>query len=58
MKTTTRYIIFLTASLILCCIPCKAQNKSGGVCLSLWKNIATQPSDTTQTTYLNLGVVS
>lgn len=58
MKTTTRYIIFLTASLILCCIPCKAQNKSGGVCLSLWKNIATQPSDTTQTTYLNLGIVS
>lgn len=35
-----------------------AQNKSAGINLSLWKGISTQPCDSTQTTYLNIGVVT
>jgi hypothetical protein len=35
-----------------------AQNKSAGINLSLWKGAATQPLDTMQTTYLNLGLMS
>lgn len=38
------------------CLP--AQNKSGGINLSLWKKASTQPADSTQTTYLNLGLFS
>ena len=32
------------------CLP--AQNKSAGINLSLWKDICTQPYDSTQTTYV------
>lgn len=38
------------------CLP--AQNKSAGVNLSLWKDISTQPMDSTQTTFVNIGFVS
>jgi hypothetical protein len=38
------------------CLP--AQNKSAGINLSLWKDICTQPYDSTQTTYVNLGLLS
>lgn len=35
-----------------------AQNKSAGINLSVWKGISTQPADSTQTTYFNLGILS
>ena len=35
-----------------------AQNKSAGINLSVWKGISTQPADSTQTTYFNLGLLS
>ena len=38
------------------CLP--AQNQSAGINLSLWKNVCTQPMDSTQTTYVNLGLMS
>lgn len=38
------------------CLP--AQNKWGGINLSLWKNTSTQPLDSTQTSYFNLGVLT
>ena len=38
------------------CLP--AQNKSAGINLSIWKDICTQPYDSTQTTYVNIGLLS
>lgn len=35
-----------------------AQNKSAGINLSVWKGVSTQPADSTQTTYFNLGILS
>lgn len=35
-----------------------AQNKSAGINLSLWKKASTQPVDSAQTTYFNLGLFS
>ena len=35
-----------------------AQNKSAGINLSLWKGISTQPADSLQTTYFNVGILS
>lgn len=35
-----------------------AQNKSAGINLSVWKGISTQPADSAQTTYFNLGILS
>lgn len=58
MKLAKRYITFFTALLFLCSIPGNAQNKFGGINLSLWKGISTQPCDSSQTTYLNLGIVT
>jgi len=53
-----RCITFFTLLLVLCSLHCNAQNKFGGVNLSLWKGISTQPCDSSQTTYFNLGIVS
>lgn len=38
------------------CLP--AQNKSAGINLSIWKGISTQPLDSTQTTFVNIGFMS
>ena len=38
------------------CLP--AQNKSAGINISIWKDICTQPHDSTQTTYVNIGLLS
>ena len=35
-----------------------AQNKSAGINLSIWKGVSTQPADSAQTTYFNLGILS
>ncbi len=35
-----------------------AQNKSAGINLSIWKGVSTQPTDSAQTTYFNLGILS
>lgn len=35
-----------------------AQNKSAGINLSIWKGVSTQPADSAQTTYFNLGIFS
>lgn len=35
-----------------------AQNKSLGINLSVWKNLSTQRNDSTQTSYLNIGLLS
>lgn len=50
--------LILTAALLMAVICLSAQNKSGGINLSLWKKASTQPADSTQTTYLNLGLFS
>lgn len=50
--------LILTAALLMAAICLPAQNKSGGINLSLWKKTSTQPADSTQTTYLNLGLFS
>lgn len=50
--------LILTAALLMAAICLPAQNKSGGINLSLWKKASTQPADSTQTTYLNLGLFS
>ena len=38
------------------CLP--AQTKSAGINISIWKDICTQPHDSTQTTYVNIGLLS
>lgn len=58
MKSIRYFFTILAASLILWNPSGNAQNKSGGINLSLWKNASTQPYDSLQTTYLNLGVAS
>ena len=54
--------IILVAALLSAavCLPAqnKGGNKSGGINLSLWKKACTQPLDSTQTTYVNLGLFS
>lgn len=50
--------LILTAALLMAAICLPAQNKSGGINLSLWKKASTQRADSTQTTYLNLGLFS
>jgi hypothetical protein len=58
MRLAKSCITFFTILLVLCNIDCYAQNKCGGINLSLWKGISTQPCDTFQTTYFNLGILS
>lgn len=58
MKLTSQILTIFAASLILCSMSGNAQNKSGGINLSLWKEISTQPCDSSQTSYINLGLVS
>jgi len=58
MKLTSHILTILVASLTLCNVPGYAQNKSGGLNLSLWKEISTQPCDSSQTSYFNLGIAS
>lgn len=50
--------LILTAALLMAAICLPAQNKSGGINLSLWKKASTQRADSTQITYLNLGLFS
>lgn len=50
--------LLLAATLLMATVYLQAQNKSAGINLSLWKNVATQPVDSTQTTYLNIGILS
>ncbi len=52
-KTIVTAAVLLTAVFGL-----TAQNKSAGINLSIWKGVATQPLDSTQTTYFNLGFAS
>lgn len=48
----------LTAAILMAAVCLSAQNKSAGINLSLWKDICTQPHDSTQTTYVNIGLLS
>lgn len=48
----------LAASLLMAAVCLSAQNESGGINLSLWKKASTQGADSTQTTYLNFGLMS
>lgn len=48
----------VVAAMLLAAICMNAQNKSAGINLSLWKGASTQPLDSVQTTYFNLGFVS
>lgn len=50
--------IILAATLFMVAACLHAQNKSAGINLSLWNKACTQPADSTQTTYLNLGLFS
>lgn len=47
-----------TAAILMVAVSLTAQNKSGGINLSVWKNVSTQPVDSAQTTYFNLGLAS
>ncbi|MGP1538857.1 LA_2272 family surface repeat-containing protein [Bacteroides pyogenes] len=47
-----------TAAILMAAACLSAQNKRAGINLSLWKDISTQPVDSTQTSYLNLGVLT
>ncbi len=38
------------------CLP--AEQESAGINISIWKDICTQPHDSTQTTYVNIGLLS
>lgn len=46
------------AAILMAAVCLPAQNKSAGINLSLWKSAATQPMDSTQTTYINIGLLS
>ncbi len=51
--------LLLAATILLSAVCClQAQNKSAGINLSLWRHAATQPDDSTQTTYFNIGLLS
>ncbi|MCK9159413.1 MAG: hypothetical protein M0P00_02815 [Bacteroidaceae bacterium] len=50
--------IILTTTILLIAATLSAQNKSAGINLSIWKSVSTQPLDSTQTTYLNIGFSS
>ena len=50
--------LWITAALLVAAVGLSAQNKSAGINLSLWKKIATQPIDSLQTTYFNIGLQS
>lgn len=50
--------LILTAAISVAAVCLSAQNKWGGINLSLWKNVSTQPLDSTQTSYFNLGVLT
>lgn len=47
-----------TAAILMAAVCLPAQNRSAGINLSLWKDICTQPYDSAQTTYVNIGVLS
>lgn len=49
-------ILFIVTILLITAANLSGQNKSAGINLSLWKRVATQPIDSTQTTWLNLGI--
>lgn len=53
-------INIITAALLITAVTLSAQNKnkSAGINLSLWKKVATQPIDSLQTTWFNLGLQS
>ena len=51
-------IICITAALLIAVANLLGQNKSAGINLSIWKNVATQPLDSTQSTWFNLGLQS
>lgn len=53
-----RKVIIGAAAIWMAAVSLNAQNKSAGINLSIWKDICTQPHDSTQTTYLNIGVLS
>lgn len=48
----------LTAAILMAAVCLPAQNKSAGINISIWKDICTQPYDSTQTTYVNIGFLS
>lgn len=47
----------LTAAILMAAVS-STQNKSAGINISIWKDICTQPHDSTQTTYINIGLLS
>lgn len=48
----------ITAALMVAAVSLPAQNKCAGINLSLWNKLSTQPYDTLQTSFLNLGISS
>ena len=48
----------ITAAIMMAAVCLSAQNKSAGINLSIWKDICTQPYDSTQTTFVNIGLLS
>ena len=48
----------ITAAILMAAVYLPAQNRSAGINLSIWKGISTQPLDSTQTSYINIGIQS
>lgn len=48
----------ITAAVLMAAVCLPAQNKSAGINISLWKDVCTQPFDSTQTTFVNIGLLS
>lgn len=53
-----RKLFLPLAMLIMASGMLPAQNKSAGINLSIWKGVSTQPLDSLQTTYFNIGIQS
>ena len=53
-----RYRIITTAAFLMAAVVVFGQNKSAGINLSLWNKVSTQPVNSRQQTYLNIGLMS
>lgn len=58
MKKNPYYLIVILAFTFIYSVTSSAQNKSAGINFSLYNNISTQPYDTLQKTWLNIGLIS
>lgn len=58
MKSSLKSLVVIVALSLFFCFTANAQNKSAGINLSVFNNLSTQPYDTLQHTYCNIGLIS